>query len=363
MISLGLPQSRYVVEDLAVDQATFSAQAVDLVDGQARFNLGPGAHRVTLYPGQAPLPMATLTLQEGVNGYGGTRDTFLDGWATTTGYGGAALLRLRSPNVKNGLLRFDLSSVPAQALSNGVRGAALSLYSGSRSNSNSSEIKAYPLNRPWVENQSTWEQAAAGQLWSQAGANGVPGDRSGTPVDSRLLDATNVRWGLDVSDAVVGWLTNPASNNGLLLRGADPDVEYVVASRENAAVDQRPRLLIVYPLAMPSPTPSPTPTRTPTPTATPTSTATPTATATPTRTPTRHGYRDRHSQPHGYPIAHSGDGRHAGRGLARHQPKSGAGCRRARRGGRDGYAAGRRNDASPDADGQRRQLRICRSGR
>jgi len=284
--SLGLPQSRYVVEDLAMDQATFSAQAVDLVNGQAPFSLGPGAHRVTLYPGQAPLPMATVTLQEGVNGYGGTRDTFLDGWAPTTAYGGAPLLRLRSPNVKNGVVRFDLSSVPAQALSNGVRGAALSLYSSSRSNANSSEITAYLLNRPWTEAQATWVQAAAGQPWSQGGANGVPGDRSGTAVDSRVLDALNVRWGLDVSAAVVGWLANPASNNGLLLRGVDPDVEYAVASRENTAIDQRPRLLIVYPLATLTPTPSPTPTRTPTPTATPTATATPTRTPTPTATAT-----------------------------------------------------------------------------
>jgi hypothetical protein len=285
--SLGLPQTRYVVEDLAVDQATFNAQAVDLVDGQARMSLGPGSHRVTLYPGQAPLPMATLTLQEGVNGYSGTRDTFLDFWNTTTGYGGAAQVRLRTPNVRNGLIRFDLASVPPQALSNGVRGAALSLYTGSRSNNNSAPFMAYQVNRPWVENQSTWLQAAAGQPWSQAGANGVPGDRSATALDSRRLEAVNVRWGLDVTDAVASWLANPASNQGLLLRATNLDeVEYTVSSRENSALDQRPRLLIVYPLATPTPTPSPTPTLTPTPTATPTATATPTRTPTPTATPT-----------------------------------------------------------------------------
>jgi len=285
--SLGLSQTRYVVEDLAVDQATFNAQAVDLVDGRALFGLGPGSHRVTVYPGQAPLPMATLTLQEGINGYSGTRDTFIDLWNPSTGYGGAAQVRLRTPDVRNGLIRFDLAGVPPQALSNGVRGAALSLYTGSRSNSNSTEYAAYQVNRPWVENQSTWLQAAAGQPWSQAGANGVPGDRSGTALDSRLLESVNVRWGLDVTDAVVNWLANPASNNGLLLRATDPDeVEYTVSSRENSALDQRPRLLIVYPLATPTPTPSPTPTRTPTPTATPTATVTPTRTPTPTTTPT-----------------------------------------------------------------------------
>jgi dienelactone hydrolase len=290
VVSMGLPAGRTVVEDLAVDQATFSAQAVDLVDGEARFGLGSGAHHVTLYPGQAPLPVATLTLQEGVAGYSGTRDAYLDGWTPSGGFGGAPQVRLRAPNVRNGLFRFDLSSVPPQALANGVRGAALSLYTGSRSNNNPSEINAYPVNRTWIEGQTTWQQAVAGQSWSQPGANGVPGDRSGTPLDSRLFDAVTVRRGFDVTSAVVGWLANPASNLGLLLRGDDPDVEYAVSSRENSVVDQRPRLLIVYPLATatftptPTATPSPTPTTTPTPTRTPT--ATPTRTATPTASPT-----------------------------------------------------------------------------
>ena len=290
--SLGLPQTRTVVEDLAVDQATFSAQAVDLVGGEARFSLSSGAHHVTLYPGQTPPPVATLTLQEGVNGYSGVRDSYLDGWTPTGGFGGAAQVRVRSPNVRNGLIRFDLSSVPPQALANGLRGAALSLYTGSRSNNNAAEISAYPMSRAWLEGQVTWLQAAAGQSWSQPGANGVPGDRSGTPVDSRIFDATAVRRGFDVSQAVRGWLANPASNQGLLLRSDDPDVEYTIASRENGALEQRPRLLLVYPLATatftPSPTPThtPTPTRTPTPTATPTRTPTATASPTPTATPT-----------------------------------------------------------------------------
>jgi hypothetical protein len=347
-----LPQTRYVVEDLAVDQATFNAQAVDLIDGKAPFSLGAGAHRVTLYPGQQPLPMATLTLQEGINGYSGTRDTFVDGWNPTTGYGGAAQVRLRSPNVRNGLVRFDLGSVPPQALGNGVRGAALSFHTSSRSNNNSSEMVAYPLSRTWIEGQATWQQAAAGQPWSQPGANGVPGDRSGAALDSRLLDSINVRWGLDVTDAVLGWLANPAGNYGLLLRGADPDVEYAISSRENSAVEQRPRLLIVYPLATPTATPSPTPTR-PTPTE-------------PHRHANAHGHAHSYSYRYGHadrnPVAHAGDRRHPGGGLARRQPESSARPGRTRRGRRDRIVARGRRHAGPDPDGQRWQLWICRPG-
>ena len=284
--ALGQPNTRFVVEDLAVDQATYSAQALNPVDGKLTLSLSAGAHRLNIYPGQAPLPMATLTLQEGVGGYGGTTDTYLDSWSPSSGYGGAASVKVRSPNTFNGLVRFDLSSVPGQALVTGVRGAALSFYVTARSNNNSATLDAYPLNRPWTENQATWLQAAAGQPWSQPGGNGVPNDRGGAPVDSRLLDNSNYRWGLDLTDTVAGWLASPDSNQGLLLRSDDPSVAYDLASSENANTAQRPKLLLVYPLATATPTPTSTPTRTPTPTATPTRTATPTNTPTATATPT-----------------------------------------------------------------------------
>ena len=292
LAALGLPNTRYVVEDVAVDQAIYSAQALDPVDGKLTLSLTSGAHRLSIYPGQSPVPMATLTLQEGVSGYSGASDGYLDSWNPSTPNGGAQKFRVRSPNTFNGVVRFDLSNVPPQALVTGVRFAALSMYVTGRSNNNVATVNAYPLNRAWNEYQTTWLLAANGQSWSGPGGNGVPADRSATPVDSRALDNINYRWGLDLTGAVAGWLTNPASNQGLLLRSDDPSVEYAMASGEYPTVDQRPRLLIVYPVSTPTPTPTntptvtPTPTRTPTPTATPTRTPTPTATATATASPT-----------------------------------------------------------------------------
>ena len=286
LAALGLPNTRYVVEDVAVDQATYSAQALDPVGGKLTLSLTSGAHRLSIYPGQSPLPMATVTLQEGVAGYSGASDSYLDSWNPTAYNGGAQKFRVRSPNTFNGVVRFDLSGVPQQALVTGVRFAALSMYVTGRSNNNVATVNAYPLNRAWNEYQASWLQAANGQSWSQPGANGVPADRGATPVDSRALDNINYRWGLDLTGAVAGWLANPATNQGLLLRSDDPSVEYAMASGEYPTVDQRPRLLIVYPVSTPTPTPTNTPTRTPTPTATPTRTATPTASPSPTRTPT-----------------------------------------------------------------------------
>ena len=282
LAALGLPQNRMIVEDLGIDQATFNVQAVDPVNGKLQLSLSAGAHRLTIYPGQVPLPMATVTLQEGVNGYSGAPDTYVSEWYPSNIYGGSDLIKVRSPNTFNGLLRFDLSNLPPQVLAAGVRDATLSVHVLSSGNGNPSFIQAYRLNRSWVEGQATWLQP-----WSLPGANAVPNDREGSPVDGRLFQGAGQRLGLDVTDAVSGWLANPTSNRGLLLRGDDPAVEYSLASGEYPTADLRPKLLVVYPLSTPTPTPSPTPTRTPTSTPTATATPTRTPTATPTATPTQ----------------------------------------------------------------------------
>ena len=310
LAALGLPQSRMIVEDLGIDQATFSVQAMDPTNGKLQLSLSAGAHRLTLYPGQAPLPMATVTLQEGVNGYNGAPDTYASEWDPSTTYGGSDRIKVRSPNVFNGLLRFDLSSLPSQALTAGIRDATLSVHVLSNGNGNPSFIQAYRLNRPWVEGQATWLQAASGQPWSQPGANAVPNDREGTAVDGRLFQGSDLRLGLDVTDAVSGWLANPASNRGLLLRGDDPDVEYDLASGEYSNPGLRPKLLVVYPLATPTPTPSPTPTH---------DANGHDASNADTNT---YADRNRHANrnPHPDAVANTGDRRYSRSGVARSQP-------------------------------------------
>lgn len=287
LAALGLSTtSRYVIEDLAVDLAEFSTQSLMPSNSQLSLSLGPGTHRLTIYPGQAPLPMATVTLREGLAGYSGTSDTYLSQWSENSNYGGQDQLLVRSPNTFNALLRFDLSSIPAQALVNGIRGAALSLYIIGDGNGNPLSAQTYRLNRAWGEMQATWLQANAGQPWGQPGANAAPADRQAAPASSRTFQGQGLALGLDVTSLVVDWLSSPASNFGLALRSDSPAVQYNLASSENSAASRRPKLLVVYPLATPTPTATATPTATPTRTATASPTASPSATATPTPTPT-----------------------------------------------------------------------------
>jgi dienelactone hydrolase len=289
LAAANLPSAeRYAVENLNIDQPGFANGSADPVAGQLAIGVEAGSHRIVAYPGQTPLPMATVELQYGVGGFTGAADTFLSSWAPTTNYGAGNVLSVRSPNGFNSLLRFNLSQVPVQALEGGIHGAALSLYIQSDGNGNEMTIDGYRLNRPWNELQATWNDAANGQPWGAPGANATPGDRESAALDSREFLGEGKRLGLDLTGAVAGWVANPASNYGVALRSASRAVQYDFASAENADASRRPKLLVVYPLATGTPTLTPTITATPTrtPTATQAATSTPTATATPTRTPT-----------------------------------------------------------------------------
>ena len=279
---------RYAVEDLYIDAATFANRSQDPVAGQLAIGVDAGSRRIVTYPGQTPLPMATVELQYGVGGFTGASDTFLSAWAPATNYGTSSVLSVRSPNAFNSLLRFNLNSVPPQALDGGIHGAALSLYVQSDGNGNEITISGHRLNRPWNEMEATWNQATASQSWGAPGANAVPADREGAALDSREFLGDGKRLGLDLTSAVAGWVASPASNYGVALRSASRAVQYDFASAESANAASRPKLLVVYPLATGTPTLTPTITPTPTRTPTPTqnATATPTPTATPTRTPT-----------------------------------------------------------------------------
>jgi hypothetical protein len=129
-------------------------------------------------------------------------------------------------------------------------------------------------------------------LWTTAGANGIPSDRSSALLSQQRLDEVKVWERFDVTQALSDWTAGRQANHGLVVKGGigSGGVNYDFASSENADPAIRPRLVFTYAISLAPPTPTPTssPTRTPTPTTgpSPTPTATRTPTATPTRTPT-----------------------------------------------------------------------------
>lgn len=256
----------------------------------------PGATMVpTMTPATAtPTPTRTPTpshgayqavFQQGTNGYSGASDTFINGWSADTNYGSSTTLAVRSGDWMAGLFRFDVSSIPAHAT---VTQAVLSVYVASRSNTNGMDAMTYGVRRPWVDIQATWNKATASTAWGAPGCNDTNTDRDPVATDREFLNATGTWYDFDITDLARAWVRNPASNYGVIIKGAvsGAGVEYRFYSAEYGEVGKRPRLTIWYDLSGPASTATATPTRTAVPPATATRTTAP-ATATATPTPTR----------------------------------------------------------------------------
>ena len=291
---MGLPTSGpYTVDRINKDTGDFEQFFVTAADGRLRFSLSQGAYMLRISAGNQPPIMQQLRLRQGVNGYSGADDTYLDAWEPTSAFGGNTTMLLRhtdSSPIHKPLLRFDLASVPTNAhLRFAVLNVRATYINGSAGQIMPVEVHA--LNKSWSESTATWELASSGNSWTEPGAEGVPADRSAEVSDYRELSQKAedlVRYGFDVTAEVAGWLANPASNHGVMLRSA-PEVYPEAGAKSSISlgtaetdVNRRPELILVYTTDDPTPTPTDTPTVTPTPTHTPT----PTPTATPTETPT-----------------------------------------------------------------------------
>jgi len=258
-------------------------------------------------PTQPGVPNVVV-LQQGLDGYTGADDTYLDVMNQTINYGNSDKLRVKTVDNATTLLRFDLSAprVPANAQ---IVNATLRLYVYSRTPSDKPiTLRIYRLLVPWDEAEATWKNRTGVALWNQAGAIGAGTDHLAQPESQYLcLDVASGWIELDITGAAQYWMTHPSENYGVVIR---PDMcqtqtsLYTFWSAEAPAgtAALRPQLRLSYFNATPTPTatatstptatptntatPTPTPTFTPTGTGTATPTATSTATATPTLTPT-----------------------------------------------------------------------------
>ncbi len=295
---MGLPISGpYTIDRINKDTGDFGQFFVTAADGRLRFSLRQGAYMLRISAGNQPPAMQQLRLRQGVNGYSGADDTYLDAWAPTSAFGGSTSMVVRhsdSSPIQKPLIKFDLAGVPANAhLRFAVLNVRATYVNGSAGQI--MPVEVHTLNRAWSESAATWTLASSGKPWDEPGAEGVPGDRSAQVSDYRELsqkaDAT-VRYGFDVTAEVASWLANPTSNYGVILRSA-PQVYPEAGGKSSISfgasetdVNRRPELILVYTTEDPTPTPTYTPTVTPTPTHTPTQTPTATSTETPTATPT-----------------------------------------------------------------------------
>jgi hypothetical protein len=186
----------------------------------------------------------TVSFQDGLNDYSGTRDAKIQSDTPIINYGSSSKVGADGSPDESALLYWDISSITAGS---SILSVEMTFNVISKSGLDNYEI--YRINRAWIENEVTWNVYASGQNWEIEGANGM-GDRDstvlgniGAPLAGELTISLNST-GIEV---VQSWVNDPGSNNGLIF------LDYInasdgldLSSRETSIVSERPKLTITY---------------------------------------------------------------------------------------------------------------------
>jgi len=188
----------------------------------------------------------TVVLQDGLNGYAGTRDTSLAGNAKDVNYGSnPSLIDLYiyyANMVRFAIFNREGGPVPDNAV---ITSASLELY---KSSSYSLTLSAYRMLCDWQEKQATWNSCRTGVPWATGGAFGVGTDYVAT-ADGSGLAAWDPGWvKINVTQGL-GAMQAGAPNYGWRLRrssGDDINIKYYYAREYINSATLRPKLTVNY---------------------------------------------------------------------------------------------------------------------
>lgn len=256
----------------------------------------------TSTPTATPSPSTqTIVLQHGVNSYSGGKDeSQLYESSPNEGYytaGQAATYYLRDQSTNtNALIYFDLANqIPIGSI---IDSATLSLYNTGTNSYTSGSCNFYRITD--VDNKGMWQEGnstdkttknGAGWLrrvgtgntvttgWTNTSGSNIMNSVNSTATSSISISTTSGWYtsGSLASD-IQAWVDGTAVNQGWYLRvqsGSGMNIQNV-ASNQNAATSNRPKLTITYHTVSNTDTPTPAPTNTPTNSPTPTDSPTPT---------------------------------------------------------------------------------------
>ena len=215
-------------------------------------------------PVQQILPTGVMTFQQGLGGYTGCDDTYIDSNMPSTNFNRGQLLLVRGRVNTSSLLRFGIAALPPEIQ---VLEAYLHVNAMDESAVQPLQVASHAVLRPWEDDQATWLNATTGQAWEEAGCTGLT-DRSTLPSDRELLHGMGW-WQFNVTDIVKEWVEQRSANSGFLLESPDESSAalYKLVSTHHTDTTAYPVLIVSY--APLPPTPTPTPTSPTQPTATP----------------------------------------------------------------------------------------------
>ena len=182
---------------------------------------------------------ASVTFQQGINGYAGTYDTWLGGNDYAVNFGNDGDLHVRHDTYgtyddRTTLIKFDVSSLPAHAVINTATLSLLYYDDWNIASSDSLTVAAYRLIRPWTEGTGGGAEDRTGAAfyyqyaypdttqWYNGGARGVDHDRQASADASvTLYSITTPLWAAFSSDSIAAsvayWYANPSQNFGWVL--------------------------------------------------------------------------------------------------------------------------------------------------
>lgn len=139
------------------------------------------------------------------------------------------------------LLRWDLSEI---APGTTATSAAITV---NVTQSPTGTYDIFEVNRPWIEDEATWNQFSTGNTWETPGATGAS-DR-GSVVLGTLQPAAQGSYTVQLNAQGIAlvqqWIDLPSSNHGVILvPGAGTNFSLTFNSRESASVNDRPGLSI-----------------------------------------------------------------------------------------------------------------------
>ncbi len=205
------------------------------------------------------LAQTTATLQQGLNGYGGTTDAVIVSLFPDDNTGSDAVLQLKGEASRSLLIRFgSLLTSQGGPVPNGatITSATLSLY---KAWGPDGVFKASRLLKAFSESNATWNAATSGTSWGTPGAFGAS-DVSATPdgqaaVGDAAVDncsgggAPAACWlHIDVTSGVQA-IAGGTPNHGwkvAYVSGSDQSAGKEFHSSENTASTLRPRLTVSW---------------------------------------------------------------------------------------------------------------------
>ncbi|MFJ7982224.1 DNRLRE domain-containing protein [Lysinibacillus xylanilyticus] len=152
-------------------------------------------------------------------------------------------------NIVRSLLKFDLSSIPKYSV---IMSADVGLYLSSTNDPSPINLSMHAMKHSWEENSATWNNYATVGSWTTAG-----GDYNTTALSTVTgvgsipsnVEEGLQRWSIPTS-LVTGWLTNPNTNLGLLLKSTTEGTliykKFISSESTTNPLAYKPKLVVTY---------------------------------------------------------------------------------------------------------------------